>query len=270
MTEYLHSVLAGPSKKDNTEKIITENFHEKKHPEDRTQNLFSSMIPPPTSDGSSHVSENSWQSMPHSSSTKYSSNVESDSVISEIPPDPHMLIVQSDEMTTSQSTERNLEPYSDCKENSSASPPSSSNNVISTKLSTSKEHGLGGKPKTCLNMKLELHNNSGQSTEKVKLKQSSAEIEVSEDLLSPTNGSSKGILKRNRRGCRGLCNCLNCASFRLHAGRAFEFSRNQMHDAEEVALDMMKELANLRLFLKKSIDTDNDPTPIQLNPVCYA
>lgn len=267
MTEDLRAVTA---EKDNTEKTRTENSYEKQHPEDQTQNSLSCMTPQPTSDGSSPDTENSWQSMPQSSSTKYSSNVESDSVTSEIPPDPHMLIVQSDEMATSQSTERNLEPYSDYNENSSASPPSSSNNVISTKLSTSEEHGLVGKPKMCLNMKLELRNNTGQSIEKVKLKQSSVETEVSDDLLSPTNGSSKGILKRNRRGCRGLCNCLNCASFRLHADRAFEFSCNQMHDAEEVALDLVKELANLRLFLKKSIDTDNDPTPIQLNPVCYA
>lgn len=61
----------------------------------------------------------------------------------------------------------------------------------------------------------------------------------------------KGILKRNPRGCRGICNCLNCSSFRLHAERAFEFSRNQLQDAEEVASDLMKELSFLRDVLAK-------------------
>lgn len=68
----------------------------------------------------------------------------------------------------------------------------------------------------------------------------------------------KGILKRNPRGCRGLCACLNCASFRLHADRAFEFSRNQMQDAEEVALDLMTELSKLRKLLEKSAATAKD------------
>lgn len=64
----------------------------------------------------------------------------------------------------------------------------------------------------------------------------------------------KGILKRNPRGCRGICNCLNCSSFRLHAERAFEFSRNQLQDAEEVASDLMKELSFLRGVLEKYSD----------------
>lgn len=64
----------------------------------------------------------------------------------------------------------------------------------------------------------------------------------------------KGILKRNTRGCRGICNCLNCSSFRLHAERAFEFSRNQLEDAEEVASDLMKELSYLRGVLEKYSD----------------
>ncbi|XP_027165312.1 uncharacterized protein LOC113765363 [Coffea eugenioides] len=67
-----------------------------------------------------------------------------------------------------------------------------------------------------------------------------------------TDSSIKGILKRNPRGCRGLCNCLNCAAFRLHAKRAFEFSRNQMLDAEEVALGLIDELAELRNLLEIS------------------
>ncbi|KAL3829281.1 hypothetical protein ACJIZ3_018083 [Penstemon smallii] len=93
---------------------------------------------------------------------------------------------------------------------------------------------------------------------------SSLRVEVSDSLVTPENCHSKGILKRNPRGCRGQCNCLNCASFRLHADRAFEFSRNQMYDAEEIASDLMKELATLRLILGKPV---NDSSNIQLNKV---
>ncbi|XP_042987577.1 uncharacterized protein LOC122315618 isoform X2 [Carya illinoinensis] len=78
-------------------------------------------------------------------------------------------------------------------------------------------------------------------------------------------GLLKGILKRNPRGCRGLCTCLNCASFRLHAERAFEFSRNQMQDAEEVALDLIKELSYLRNMLQKSADGLNDHPTVHVN-----
>ncbi|KAI3823114.1 hypothetical protein L1987_04543 [Smallanthus sonchifolius] len=69
-----------------------------------------------------------------------------------------------------------------------------------------------------------------------------------------------GILKRTPRGCRGICNCLNCTSFRLHAERSFEFSKNQMHDAEEVALELINDLTCLRNILEtisssNSVDT---------------
>ena len=80
----------------------------------------------------------------------------------------------------------------------------------------------------------------------------------------------KGILKRNPRGCRGLCTCLNCASFRLHAERAFEFSRNQMQDAEEVALDLIKELSYLRNMLERSVDGFNDHSVVKANQVSIA
>ncbi|PPD80486.1 hypothetical protein GOBAR_DD22589 [Gossypium barbadense] len=53
----------------------------------------------------------------------------------------------------------------------------------------------------------------------------------------PIVGLKKGILKRNPPGCRE---------------RSFEFSRNQMLDAEEVALDLIKELSFLRNILEKS------------------
>ncbi|KAK7319001.1 hypothetical protein RJT34_03710 [Clitoria ternatea] len=79
-----------------------------------------------------------------------------------------------------------------------------------------------------------------------------------EQVRVPAIGLEKGILKRNPRGCRGLCTCLNCASFRLHAERAFEFSRNQFLDAEEVAQDLMKELSHLRNMLERSTGIVNN------------
>ncbi|XP_009628111.1 uncharacterized protein [Nicotiana tomentosiformis] len=89
--------------------------------------------------------------------------------------------------------------------------------------------------------------------------------ESSYDLVTRPDLLNKGILKRNPRGCRGLCNCLNCASFRLHAERAFEFSTNQMQDSEEVALGLMKELADMRIFLEKHLSSENDLAPIPLS-----
>ncbi|KAL5542719.1 hypothetical protein UlMin_010429 [Ulmus minor] len=75
---------------------------------------------------------------------------------------------------------------------------------------------------------------------------------------SPDVGLRKGILKRNPRGCRGICTCLNCASFKLHAERAFEFSTNQMEDAEEMVLELIKGLSALRNVLEKSTGTADD------------
>lgn len=82
-----------------------------------------------------------------------------------------------------------------------------------------------------------------------------------------TDSCTKGILKRNQRSCKGLCNCLNCASFRLHAERAFEFSRNQMLDAEEVALLLIDELAELRNMLEKPTVDGGGLAALQLNQV---
>ncbi|KAI3791161.1 hypothetical protein L2E82_04814 [Cichorium intybus] len=73
-----------------------------------------------------------------------------------------------------------------------------------------------------------------------------------------TDNSRNGILKRTPRGCRGICNCLNCTSFRLHAERSFEFSRNQMHDAEEVALELINDLTSLRNILERTTSDSND------------
>ncbi|MCD7472184.1 hypothetical protein HAX54_013192 [Datura stramonium] len=94
--------------------------------------------------------------------------------------------------------------------------------------------------------------------------QKSTRTESSYDLVTHPDVLNKGILKRNPRGCRGLCNCLNCASFRLHSERAFEFSRNQMQDTEEVSLGLMKELADMRIFLEKHLSSENNLAPIPL------
>ncbi|XWS35204.1 hypothetical protein CRYUN_Cryun21dG0106200 [Craigia yunnanensis] len=80
-------------------------------------------------------------------------------------------------------------------------------------------------------------------------------------------GLKMGILKRNPHGCRGICTCLNCSSLRLHAERSFEFSRNQMQDAEEVALDLIKELSCLRNMLEKSAFGAKDHPSIGINQV---
>ncbi|KAH7521553.1 uncharacterized protein LOC107422326 isoform X1 [Ziziphus jujuba] len=94
---------------------------------------------------------------------------------------------------------------------------------------------------------------------------SPSEIPISSGL--PAVGLEKGILKRNPKGCRGLCTCLNCASFRLHAERSFEFSKNQMEDAKEVALDLIKELSNLRAILEKSAEGADDRVVVHVNKV---
>lgn len=86
----------------------------------------------------------------------------------------------------------------------------------------------------------------------VSVVQDAVQIRGCDSLGDPVHGVRKGILKRNPRGCRGLCNCLNCATFRLQAERAFEFSKNQMQDAEEVAFELMKELADIRNLLENS------------------
>ncbi|KAK9159810.1 hypothetical protein Syun_006151 [Stephania yunnanensis] len=81
--------------------------------------------------------------------------------------------------------------------------------------------------------------------------QDSAHMEVDVPLESLLSSVTRGILKRHPRGCRGICNCINCASFRLHAERAFEFSRNQLQDAEEVVVELTRELSGLRSLLEK-------------------
>ncbi|XVF37902.1 hypothetical protein REPUB_Repub20aG0051300 [Reevesia pubescens] len=102
---------------------------------------------------------------------------------------------------------------------------------------------------------------------RVKQTEADSFVEASIPPGIPAAGLKKGILKRNPRGCRGICTCLNCSSFRLHAERSFEFSRNQMQDAEDVALDLIKELSYLRNILEKSAFGAKDQTSICINQV---
>ncbi|KAG2596318.1 hypothetical protein PVAP13_5KG153200 [Panicum virgatum] len=76
-------------------------------------------------------------------------------------------------------------------------------------------------------------------------------------VLSPNKYSpkklspKKGILKRHPRGCKGICMCLDCSTFRLHADQAFEFSRKQMQEADDIISNLLKEVANLRSLVEK-------------------
>ncbi|KMT15013.1 hypothetical protein BVRB_3g065170 [Beta vulgaris subsp. vulgaris] len=91
--------------------------------------------------------------------------------------------------------------------------------------------------------------------------------EKKELKCEPGFALGKGILMKNPRGCRGICNCLSCASFRLNAEKAFEFSRNQLLDAEELAMDLMKELSSLRCTLEKSVSEANDKAIVPVDQV---
>lgn len=112
--------------------------------------------------------------------------------------------------------------------------------------------------------------NAAKPVEGNSLSQITPQLEASAPSGVHGTAHKKGILKRNPRGCRGLCTCLNCASFRLHAERAFEFSRNQMQDAGEVALDLIKELSYLRNMLEKFADGFNDYSVVKVNQVSIA
>lgn len=98
------------------------------------------------------------------------------------------------------------------------------------------------------------HINSKSEESLISVFQSSSKPEAVVSPVVPSFGLAKGILMRNPRGCRGICNCLNCASFRLNAEKSFEFSRNQLLDAEELAMDLMKEMSNLRCMLERCVN----------------
>ncbi|XP_077210047.1 uncharacterized protein LOC143845552 isoform X2 [Tasmannia lanceolata] len=100
----------------------------------------------------------------------------------------------------------------------------------------------------------------------------SSQLEVPLLLEKPILAPTKGILKRHPQGCKGLCTCPSCDSFRLNAEKAYEFSRKQMEEAKEVAMGLMKELSRFRSLVEKSIvptvdgDTVKDYS-VQLNQV---
>ncbi|KAM7268141.1 hypothetical protein ACFE04_010307 [Oxalis oulophora] len=95
----------------------------------------------------------------------------------------------------------------------------------------------------------------------------SSKVETAIQLAVSTPRCKRGILKTTPRGCRGVCACLNCSSFHLHAERAFEFSRIQMQDAEEVALDLIKTISSLRYLLEKPTLDRDDSALICMNEV---
>jgi len=86
----------------------------------------------------------------------------------------------------------------------------------------------------------------------------------------------KSILKKQSqsRGCKGICMCLDCTMFHVHAERAYEFSRRQMSDADEVVERLMKELSHLRNLMERSVvlraDGAESYAVIQVNQVnCF-
>nr|GMD63118.1 uncharacterized protein LOC109175196 [Ipomoea batatas] len=100
--------------------------------------------------------------------------------------------------------------------------------------------------------------NNGALIQTVTINKEPSEVQASNHSVTQTEGTMKGVLRRNPRGCRGRCDCLNCTSFRLHAERAFEFSKHQMQDAEEVALELIKELSDIRKVLENAASNKNN------------
>ncbi|PWA83889.1 hypothetical protein CTI12_AA158570 [Artemisia annua] len=119
---------------------------------------------------------------------------------------------------------------------------------ICTEQITDADNDFTGLKSSCSKDNQELVNESAHQT-----------LQITPLMTPAINGENfrNGILKRTPRGCRGICNCLNCTSFRLHAERSFEFSRNQMHDAEEVALDLINDLTSLRKLLETTASDSN-------------
>lgn len=109
----------------------------------------------------------------------------------------------------------------------------------------------------------EMHHNTDLCYQMLKTK-------TLERNTTPTVGLKKGILKRNPRGCRGLCTCLSCASFRLNADKAFEFSKNLFLEAQDVALDLMNELSHLRSILERRTNDANNHSVLDENEVSSA
>ncbi|EOA30164.1 hypothetical protein CARUB_v10013280mg [Capsella rubella] len=125
-------------------------------------------------------------------------------------------------------------------------------------LRTSSEVASSALPKAFVNNLVGEENmNGAQKTEaNISAEQLTDELlDSSTVLATPSSISpSKGILRRSMRGCRGICSCLNCSTFRLNAERAFEFSKNQLQDTEVMVLDLVGEISRLRDMLEKSAD----------------
>lgn len=84
--------------------------------------------------------------------------------------------------------------------------------------------------------------------------QRESQMEVVHSAARHVLAPKRGILKKRcGTGCKGICMCLECATFRIHADRAYEFSRKQMDEADEIIVGLMKELANLRDLVDKSV-----------------
>lgn len=92
------------------------------------------------------------------------------------------------------------------------------------------------------------------------LKDDIIELEVAPKLRRSGPGShamtpKNNSLKKHTRLCIGVCTCLDCASFRLHADRASEFTRRQLLEADDIVTTLMKQLAYLRKIIEKSSST---------------
>ncbi|XP_022878862.1 uncharacterized protein LOC111396653 [Olea europaea var. sylvestris] len=243
-------------------KIRMESFCEQPHTEDEEQNLLLALVP--GDNVSSSDTDNSLSpSTPPLYSTNHSSKVGPSSIISDdttdlvmpldLPKEGRLLIQNSPKKSESDIFHNDI---MDCNGKSNCSVVESFS-IVDHDIQTDTK-------RNCIAVNVEAYK-SNELIEKVTSNQGQSQIEVSDTLISHTDVPFKGILKKNPKGCRGPCNCLNCASFRLHAERAFEFSRNQLLDAEEVAWNLMKELANVCHILEMSAVNENDLTTIQLN-----
>jgi hypothetical protein len=70
------------------------------------------------------------------------------------------------------------------------------------------------------------------------------------DILSTMTGEIK---RDNTGSCKGICTCLDCVQFRIHAERSFEFSKKQLNETNEIIRSLVMEICSLRHILEKSI-----------------
>jgi hypothetical protein len=82
----------------------------------------------------------------------------------------------------------------------------------------------------------------------------------------------KGILRSSSEACKDQCHCEKCASVRLRAKRASEFSQRQMQDIQGIAAMLMKDLSTLRgivdnRIIKTSTDFENRHSTVDIKEV---